>query len=168
MLTKLEQGVIYEIDNSMYKSGDPKPRWRVRIEAAAETGDPAADNNVHVITAGAAVSDFDRSVPTDHTRINTMKFILTLEEALARQSEKPDSDQLPMLASDLMVPLEYETLSRIMCPSCGEYDWEVGMQAALTPNDKLNWPYPTPAGDRLSCECKMCGHALTVTFWFSE
>jgi len=35
MLTKLEQGVIYEIDNSMYESGNPRPRFRVRIEDAA-------------------------------------------------------------------------------------------------------------------------------------
>lgn len=36
MLTKLEAGVIYEIDNSMYKSGHPKPRFRVKIEDATE------------------------------------------------------------------------------------------------------------------------------------
>ena len=36
MLTKLELGVIYEIDNSTYKSGDPRPRFRVKVEDATE------------------------------------------------------------------------------------------------------------------------------------
>ena len=34
MLTRLEPGVIYEIDNSMSKSGDPRPRFRVKVENA--------------------------------------------------------------------------------------------------------------------------------------
>jgi hypothetical protein len=36
MLASLEPGYIYEIDNSMYKSGEPRPRFRVRIVDAAE------------------------------------------------------------------------------------------------------------------------------------
>ena len=97
-----------------------------------------------------------------------MEFVLTLKEALDRQTEKPDPEQLQMLASIFIVPLEYETLSRIMCPGCGAHEWDKGIQAALAPNEKMNWPYPTPAGDRLNCTCKTCGHPLTVTFWFSE
>ena len=40
MLSKLEPGVIYEIDNDVYKSGDPRPRFRVKIEDAETTLEP--------------------------------------------------------------------------------------------------------------------------------
>jgi len=31
MLTKLEPGIIYEIDNSTYESGNPRPRFRINV-----------------------------------------------------------------------------------------------------------------------------------------
>ena len=40
MLSKLESGVIYEIANDVYKSGDPRPRFRVKIEDAETTSEP--------------------------------------------------------------------------------------------------------------------------------
>src|SRR5712692_5346777 len=50
----------------------------------------------------------------------------TLKEGLSRLPEPPDPDVLKMLASALLMPLEYETLGRILCPGCARPRLGVG------------------------------------------
>lgn len=97
-----------------------------------------------------------------------MEFVLTLEEGLARARTQPAPEQLSMMASALLVPLEYETLNRILCPGCAGHDWRLTMQGALRDREQFDWPYFGPAGDELHCECERCGHSITVTFWFTK
>ncbi len=98
-------------------------------------------------------------------------FVLTLGEALSRLSESPTEEQLQLMASLPLVPLEYETLNRILCPHCAGHRWNRVTQEALHGGDtpgKLDWPYFSPPGDRLTCSCADCGHTIRATFWFTR
>ena len=97
-----------------------------------------------------------------------MEFVLTLKEGLSRLPEPPDPGVLKMLASALLIPLEYETLGRILCPGCAGHDWESVVRASIPRHQSLEWRRSGPGGDRHTCECKRCGHAMEVTFWFSD
>lgn len=97
-----------------------------------------------------------------------MGFVLSLREALSQLADPPEPEQLRMGASIFLIPLEYEKLQTITCPACGASDWEKVIQQALPSRQELDWPYASPAGDRLRCRCVPCGHYLTVTFWFTE
>jgi hypothetical protein len=95
-------------------------------------------------------------------------FVLTLTEGLQRQRTPPPPEHVRMVASAFLIPLEYETLSRILCPRCANHDWESAERESLAPHGKLRWSYPTPGGDRHTYHCKGCGYSISVTFYFSE
>lgn len=97
-----------------------------------------------------------------------MEFVLSLKEGLARMPVQPAPENLKIMASACLVPLEYETLNRIPCPRCAKHDWQLTMQAALAGRKDLDWPYSGPGGDRLYCQCKGCGHSIEATFWFTK
>jgi hypothetical protein len=97
-----------------------------------------------------------------------MDFVLTLAEGLKRLEQPVSPDALKYLASSIIVPLEYETLNRIQCPQCSKHTWERLVQFAVPAKPNMDWPFLGPGGDRLDCQCKNCGHAITVNFWFTR
>jgi len=97
-----------------------------------------------------------------------MEITLSLKDGLARSTRKLPKEMLEMMASSLLIPLEYEKLESIPCPQCSSCDWERTSQIALDKGSKYDWPYSCPAGDKLQCQCKSCGHELEVTFWFTD
>lgn len=103
-----------------------------------------------------------------------MDFVLTLREGLRRHNEraKPEEqlklEQVQSGASGFVVPLEYETLGRILCPNCLGHEWDTLICESLARHAQMDWPYLGPGGDRHHCECKKCRHAITVTFWFTR
>ena len=96
-----------------------------------------------------------------------MEFVLTLAEGLARVKEQPSPEHLRMLASAFLIPLEYETLNRILCPQCSGHTWETSVRESLAKRVELEWPYHSPGGDRHHSQCKRCGQQIVVTFWFA-
>ena len=97
-----------------------------------------------------------------------MEFVLSLKDGLARELARPTREQLDLMASGLLIPLEYEALDRIVCPICTERDWDLLKQWALERRVDLEWPYSCPGGDAHECRCNSCGHSMTVTFWFTN
>jgi hypothetical protein len=101
-----------------------------------------------------------------------MEFVLSLREALGREELRSltDGPAKAMVESNpalLLVPLEYETLQRVLCPKCGGRSWDSVIHASLTPRADLNWSHSI-GGDYHECKCKACGYVLTVTFWFAN
>jgi len=97
-----------------------------------------------------------------------MEFVLSLADALKSLEEAPDSQALRMMAGSLLVPSEYQTLRRIVCPECKKNEWATEARESLARNQVFDWPFSCPAGDRHHCRCKGCGHRITVTFWFTQ
>jgi hypothetical protein len=97
-----------------------------------------------------------------------MEFVLSLADALKGLQDPPDPSALRMMASSLLVPSEYQTLRRIVCPECKKHEWETEVRESLVGNRVFDWPFMCPAGDRHHCRCKSCGHSITVTFWFTQ
>jgi hypothetical protein len=95
------------------------------------------------------------------------EFVLTLSEGLGRLAPSPSPEGLGVVASTVMIPLEYETLNRILCPKCAAHEWESHIRRSIVGHEKLRWPYPTPGGDRHNCVCKACGFSITATFYFT-
>jgi hypothetical protein len=67
----------------------------------------------------------------------------------------------------LLVPLEYETLKKVLCPKCRGHSWDSVTHASLPPRGNLNWSYSI-GGDYHECKCKGCAQVLAVAFWFSR
>jgi hypothetical protein len=111
--------------------------------------------------------DFTPSSSNAVATSNSVQVVLKLKDALARLSKQPLPEQLERMASSLLIPLEYDTLS-IACPQCGDHVWEQTQQSALRPRNDLEWPYNTPGGDEHQCRCRRCGHLMTITFWFTK
>lgn len=63
-----------------------------------------------------------------------MEFLLTLAEAVSGLTEQPTADDLEFGASSFLIPLEYQTLRRILCPRCRGHAWETVMREALLPH----------------------------------
>lgn len=97
-----------------------------------------------------------------------MEFVLTIGEGMGRLDTTPSARQVAQNASLLLIPLEYETLNRILCPGCSGHAWQTTMRMSLTPREDLDWPFTCPGGDLHHCECKTCGHSIEVTFWFTK
>ena len=98
-----------------------------------------------------------------------MEFVLSLAEALRRLEKQPTPDHLDLGGASLfLIPLEYETLGRILCPQCGTHEWDTLIHASLPRRADMDWPYVGPGGDRHQRQCKKCEHNITVTFWFTK
>jgi hypothetical protein len=96
----------------------------------------------------------------------SFEFVLALSEALARQTDPPSGSALELMATALLVPLEYEMLNRILCQSCAANEWDTLVRRQVAGRQEIHWPY-APAGDEHHCVCRKCGYEITVLFWFS-